>query len=84
MIVFFIIMFLVWVGLLSAIAYLVCDIARGPRPIFFSTSPAEAQRMFYNIHIANLRERSTWKSPWAGLIKKRNENEIKEIELERE
>ncbi len=67
MIIFFIVMFLVWAGLLSAIAYLVGDIARGPRPIFFSTSPAEVQRMFYDVHMANLREMRTWESPWAGL-----------------
>ena len=67
-------MFLVWVGLLSVIVYLVCDIAGGPRPIIFSASSADVQRRFHDLHIAQIREMSTWKSPLVGLIKKENEN----------
>ena len=70
----FLIIILVWAGLLIAIVYLVCDIVRGPRHIFFSASSADVQRRFHDLHIAQIREMSTWKSPLVGLIKKENEN----------
>ena len=48
--------------------YLLACCLGPPKEIIFSMSPAEVQRRFSKIHIVNLREMMTWKSPWVGLV----------------
>ena len=67
MIFFFIILgFYVLLGVTAG--YLLARCFGPPKEIIFSMFPAEVQRRFTEIHIANLREMMTWKSPWVGLV----------------
>ncbi len=66
--------FVVLGAVLGLIAIMLYGCLRPPQGIVFSMSPAEVQRRFTEIHIANLREMMTWKSPWVGLVSAEKES----------
>ncbi len=69
------IFFLMVLGIvLGLIVVLLYGCLKPPQEIVFSMSPAEVQRRYHEIHLANLTETMTWRSPFEGLISMKKES----------